>query len=83
MYKRILILEDDASYGAMLKTWFVKNDWLVSLVTKVGTAQHELSSNAFNLASARLSLFSLRAAFIAAISSLLNLYLDAIFITQI
>lgn len=49
MYKRILILEDDASYGAMLKTWFVKNDWLVSLVTKVGTAQHELSSNAFNL----------------------------------
>ena len=49
MYKRILILEDDASYGAMFKTWFVKNDWLVSLVTKVGTAQHELSSNAFNL----------------------------------
>lgn len=49
MYKRILILEDDASYGAMLKTWFVKNDWLVSLVTKVGTAQHELSSDAFNL----------------------------------
>lgn len=49
MYKRILILEDDASYGAMLKTWFVKNDWLVSLVSKVGTAQHELSSNAFNL----------------------------------
>ena len=49
MSKRILILEDDASYGAMLKTWFVKNDWLVSLVTKVGTAQHELSSNAFNL----------------------------------
>lgn len=49
MYKRILILEDDASYGAMLKTWFVKNDWLVSLVSKVETAQHELSSNAFNL----------------------------------
>lgn len=49
MSKRILILEDDASYGAMLKTWFVKNDWLVSLVSKVETAQHELSSNAFNL----------------------------------
>ena len=40
------------------------------------------SSSAFNLASTRLSLFTLRASFIASISSLLNLYLQAIFITQ-
>ena len=55
----------------------------VACATSLDFMPSARSSNAFNLASARLSLFSLRAAFIAAISSLLNLYLDAIFITQI
>lgn len=49
MSKRILILEDDASYAVMLKTWFSKNNWSVSFVSKVESARQELLSNTFSL----------------------------------
>ncbi|MBQ8757987.1 MAG: hypothetical protein IJZ48_07060 [Oscillospiraceae bacterium] len=51
--------------------------------TSLASAPFARSSNAFNLALTRLSWLSLRACSISLICSSLNLYLEAIFITQI
>lgn len=47
--RRILILEDDVTFGTMLKTWFTKNSWDVVLTSKVEQAKLEFSDNAFDL----------------------------------
>ena len=65
--------------------------WIASGADCIREAANQLNAlniileknSAFNLASARLSLFSLRLSSIAFISSSLNLYLEAIFITLI
>lgn len=49
MMRRILILEDDVTFGTMLKTWFTKNSWDVVLTSKVEQAKLEISDNAFDL----------------------------------
>lgn len=47
--RRILILEDDVTFGTMLKTWFTKNSWDVVLTSKVEQAKLEFSDNDFDL----------------------------------
>lgn len=49
MMRRILILEDDVTFGTMLKTWFTKNSWDVVLTSKVEQAKLEFSDNDFDL----------------------------------
>lgn len=49
MMRRILILEDDVTFGTMLKTWFTKNSWDVVLTSKVEQAKLEFFDNAFDL----------------------------------
>lgn len=47
--RRILILEDDITFGTMLKTWFTKNSWDVILTSKVEQAKVELQDKSFDL----------------------------------
>ena len=47
--KRILILEDDVTFGTMLKTWFSKNSWETTWVSKVEQAKLEFQDNSFDL----------------------------------
>lgn len=49
MSRRILIVEDDAAFGTMLRAWFKKNDWEPTLVSRVSLAEQELNSNQFDL----------------------------------
>lgn len=49
MIRRILILEDDITFGTMLKTWFTKNSWDVVLTSKVEQAKLEFSDDDFDL----------------------------------
>lgn len=49
MKKHILILEDDVTYGTMLKTWFEKKSWKASWVSKVELAKLEFNTNKFDL----------------------------------
>lgn len=49
MSRRILIVEDDAAFGTMLRTWFAKNDWEPVLVSKVSSAEKEIDNNQFDL----------------------------------
>lgn len=49
MKKRILILEDDVTFGTMLKTWFSKNSWETTWTSKVEQAKLEFQNNSFNL----------------------------------
>lgn len=42
MKSRILIVEDDRSFGAMLKKWFERNGFLVTLCSSMLSAQEEL-----------------------------------------
>ena len=49
MEKRILILEDDVTFGTMLKTWFAKNSWETKWVSKVEQAKLEFATNSFDL----------------------------------
>ena len=49
MKKRILIVEDDVTYGTMLKTWFAKNSWDAIWVSKVELAKLEFKNSKFNL----------------------------------
>lgn len=49
MKKKILILEDDVTFGTMLNTWFSKNHWEPVLVSKVETAKEELIIDSFDL----------------------------------
>ncbi|MBR5147489.1 MAG: sigma-54-dependent Fis family transcriptional regulator [Bacteroidales bacterium] len=47
--KRILILEDDVTFGTMLKTWFSNNSWETTWVSKVEQAKLEFQDNSFDL----------------------------------
>ncbi len=49
MKKRILILEDDVAFGTMLKTWFAKNSWDTTWVSKVEQAKSEFIDKTFDL----------------------------------
>ncbi len=49
MKKNILILEDDVTYGTMLKTWFEKKSWKASWVSKVELAKLEFNTDKFDL----------------------------------
>lgn len=49
MSRQILIVEDDAAFGTMLRTWFAKNDWEPVLVSRVAMAEKELENNHFDL----------------------------------
>lgn len=49
MKKRILIVEDDVTFGTMLKTWFAKNSWEPTWVTKVELAKQEFQNVIFDL----------------------------------
>lgn len=49
MKKSILIVEDDVTYGTMLKTWFSKNSWETSWVSKVELAKSEFKISNFDL----------------------------------
>lgn len=49
MKKKILIVEDDVAFGAMLNTWFSKNQWEPVLTSKVETAKQELLIDNFDL----------------------------------
>lgn len=49
MSRRILIVEDDAAFGTMLRTWFTKNAWDPVLVSRVSAAEKELCDNDFDL----------------------------------
>ena len=49
MKKRILILEDDVTFGTMLKTWFAKNSWETTWISKVEQAKLEFQNNSFDL----------------------------------
>lgn len=49
MKRRILILEDDVTFGTMLETWFAKNSWETTWVSKVEQAKLEFPANNFDL----------------------------------
>lgn len=49
MKKHILIVEDDVAFGTMLKTWFDKNSWKTTWVSKIELAKIESQSNTFDL----------------------------------
>lgn len=49
MMKRILILEDDITFGTMLKAWFTKKSWETTLISKVEHAKLEIVDNSFDL----------------------------------
>lgn len=47
--QKILIVEDDISFGKMLQVWFVKNGYGVFLCTCIARAKKELSENEYDL----------------------------------
>ncbi len=49
MKKRILIVEDDVTFGTMLNTWFTKNSWNATWVSKVELAKQEFQNTSFDL----------------------------------
>ena len=49
MSKKILIVDDDVSYGVMLKTWFQKNNWDVTLASSLEKALSATASVKFDL----------------------------------
>lgn len=49
MKKRILIVEDDVTFGTMLNTWFTKNSWDAIWVSKVELAKLEFQNTYFDL----------------------------------
>ena len=49
MKKRILIVEDDVTFGTMLKTWFAKKSWDAIWVSKVELAKLEFQNSKFDL----------------------------------
>ena len=49
MKKRILIVEDDVTFGTMLNTWFTKNSWDAVWVSKVELAKQEFQNTSFDL----------------------------------
>lgn len=49
MKKHILIVEDDVTFGTMLKAWFDKNSWKTTWVSKIELAKIESQNNTFDL----------------------------------
>ena len=49
MAKRILIVEDDVTFGTMLNTWFAKNSWDAKWVSKIELAKLEFQNSSFDL----------------------------------
>lgn len=49
MAKRILIVEDDVTFGTMLNTWFTKNSWDAKWVSKIELAKLEFQNSSFDL----------------------------------
>ena len=49
MKQRILIVEDDAPFGAMLKNWFARNGYEVVLCVHVSAAKQELLKSKYDL----------------------------------
>lgn len=49
MKRRILIVEDDVTFGTMLKTWFTKQEWETIWVSKVELAKLEFNNSKFDL----------------------------------
>ena len=49
MAKRILIVEDDVTFGTMLNTWFAKNSWDAKWVSKIELAKLEFQTASFDL----------------------------------
>ena len=49
MKHKILILEDDVAFGAMLNGWLERNGYEVFLCSKVSAAKQELGKNKYNL----------------------------------
>ena len=49
MAKKILIVDDDVSYGVMLRTWFQKNSWEVSLASNLEQALKASSNSQYDL----------------------------------
>ncbi len=49
MAKRILIVEDDVTFGTMLNTWFTKNSWDAKWVSKIELAKLEFQNASFDL----------------------------------
>ena len=47
--QRILIVEDDAAFGIMLRSWFQKKGYVVDLCSQVTDARRELSSTLYQL----------------------------------
>ena len=49
MKQKILIIEDDAAFGTMLRTWFERNGYDAVLCSKVAAAKQELAKNQYDL----------------------------------
>ncbi|MCL2727286.1 MAG: sigma-54 dependent transcriptional regulator [Bacteroidales bacterium] len=49
MKHHILIVEDDVTFGAMLKSWFERNAYEVSLFSNLASAKQELKKNRYSL----------------------------------
>ena len=49
MAKKILIVDDDVSYGVMLKTWFQRNNWDVVLASNLEQALKASNSSQYDL----------------------------------
>ncbi len=49
MKKRILIVEDDVTFGTMLNAWFAKNSWEPTWITKIESAKQEFQNASFDL----------------------------------
>ena len=49
MSKKILIVDDDVAFGVMLRTWFQKHGWEVSLASSLDGAFRECLSAQFDL----------------------------------
>ena len=49
MSKKILIVDDDVAFGVMLKTWFQKHGWDVSLKSTLDSAIRDLSVSQYDL----------------------------------
>ena len=49
MSKKILIVDDDVSYGVMLKTWFQRNSWDVVLASSLEQALKASAASRYDL----------------------------------
>jgi len=56
MTRKILIIEDDTSFGTMLQNWFTKNGFEVVLTSRIEQTKKEISKKSFDLILADLRL---------------------------